>query len=186
MGKIHELSGTDFLEIIECLLNIGSRKEAEIAEIKAQLDIFRPKDASMKIIETPSHNIKGKILIVFQSKTLRDILRTLLTKSDQFDVASVDRCEDAPSACALSHPDVCVFEISKLNNLSAQIDILRDTKNASEKTALITVLYDNDVSLIREVVTAGSDDFLVKPIDTSRMIKVITDILARKINKVAV
>ena len=186
MGNIHKLSGTEILEIIESLLNMSARKEAEIAELKAQLDIFRPKDVNLRILDSPTQMVKGKVLLAFQSRTLREILKQLLASGEQFEVIAVERYEDAPSACAIQNPDICIFEITKLLNLSTQLDLIIEAKKVCEKVSIISILADNDVTLIRDVVMAGSDDFLVKPIDTTRMIKVVSDILLKKSNKVAV
>ena len=186
MTKFNELSEHEVLEIIESLMEISARKEAEIALLKAQLDIFKPKEARLRVFDESDNGIRGDILLVFQSYNLRDIIKTMFEKSKIFNVASVDRYEDAMSYCAAYHPDICVFELSGISNMESQLTVMKEMKMMLKNFSIISILPENDISMIREVVAAGSDDFLVKPIDMNRLISVINDILIKKPRKVAV
>ena len=186
MTKFNELSEHEVLEIIECLMEICARKEAEIAELKAQLDIFKPKEARLKFFEESASGIRGDILLVFQSANLRDIIKGLFEKSKIYNVAAVEGYEGILPYCATYHPDIGVFELSRIINTESQLTIMKEMKAMTKGFKLITILPENDVRLISDVVTAGSDDFLVKPIDMNRLLNVINDIVNRKREKVAV
>jgi hypothetical protein len=43
--KMTEIKRYDCLEVIESLLEMTARKESEVAELKAQLDVYKPKGA---------------------------------------------------------------------------------------------------------------------------------------------
>ncbi|MBU1023691.1 hypothetical protein KKB99_05305 [bacterium] len=60
------------------------------------------------------------------------------------------------------------------------LEILSELRARSSKVGLISVLSENDVNIIREIVTTGVDDFLVKPIDTRRLRNVILDIMRKR------
>ena len=174
-----DLKKNEFLEVIENLLAMSARKEAEVAELKAQLDVFKPKDFDLKIIE--DDNLRhGSIMLVFQSKMLADILKTMLEKTGGYDVKIVERYEDAASEFAISNSDICVIEHSPYGEGQGSVRFISELRAMSKIVGIISVMPENDVDLIREVVNAGVDDFLVKPIDTRRMTNVIYDIVAKK------
>jgi DNA-binding NtrC family response regulator len=179
---MREISKQEYLEILESLLEMTARKEAEIAELKAQLDVFKPKDIDLKIIED-TISLQGRILLIFQSRTLRDILKTMLENSGHFKVETIDRYEDASSTFAIKKPEICVLEHGSYGQFNKCIDIIREIRAMSRDVGLISVLPENDVDVIRDVVTAGVDDFLVKPIDTRRMNNVIFDIMMKRSKK---
>ncbi len=174
-----ELTLHEYLEIVESLLEMSARKEAEVAELKAQLDVFKPKDVNLSMLDDKA-DIGGKVMLVFQSKTLREILKTMLEKNCSYDVKMVDTSDDIESAFALYQPDICVIEHGGYNDTITTVETIRQLRRLSHNTGLIAVLPENDVDVIREIVTAGVDDFLVKPIDTRRMNNVIGDIILKR------
>ena len=174
-----DLTSQEYLEIVENLLSMTARKELEIAELKAQLDVFKPKNVDLQILDETS-TFQGRIMLVFQSRTLRDILKSMLEKIEYFKVDIVEQYDNALSTFALTKPDICVFEHGSYGDALNCFDIMRGIREMSKDVGLISVLPENDVEIIREVVTSGIDDFLVKPIDVHRMNKVILDIMNKR------
>lgn len=169
----------EYLEIVESLLEMSARKEAEVAELKAQLDVFKPKDVNLAMLNDMPE-IEGKVMLVFKSKTLREILKSMLEKNCSYDVKMLETNDDVESAFALYQPDICVIEHGGYNDMLSTVETIRQLRLLSHNTGLIAVLPENDVDVIREIVTAGVDDFLVKPIDTRRMNSVIGDIILKR------
>lgn len=174
-----DLKLVEYLEIFESLLEMTARKEAEIAELKAELDVFKPKDIELEVLGE-NRVAMGKVLLIFKSKTLREILKSMLEKNAVYDVKVVEPYDDVQSAYALYNPDICIIEHETHNESDHSVEIIAQLRKLSGKLGLIAVLAENDVETIRDIVTAGVDDFLVKPIDTRRMNKVIADIVLRR------
>ena len=181
-----EIKKDEYLEIVENLLEMCARREIELAELQAQLDVFKPKNVDLHVIDKDKENVHGKVLLIFESKTLRDILKTMLEKSGSYDVIVIDKYEDAPSSFALHKPDICVIEHGTYGAALRCLDIINEIRNMSTDVGLISILPENDVNTIRAAAEAGVDDFLVKPIDTLRMNHIINDILKNRRSKKAV
>lgn len=169
----------DQLEIIEHLLEMTTRREAEIAELRAQLDVYQSHEVDVEVLGDEEGKL-GKILLVFSSRTLKDIIQLMLERTGLYEVKTIDTPDEIPSAFALFRPDICIIEHGAGTMSGKTIEILADLRAKSNKVGLISVLAENDVSIIREIVTTGVDDFLVKPIDTRRMRSVILDIMRKR------
>ena len=178
------LSLNDQLEVIEHLLEMTNRREVEIADLRAQLDVYQSHNVDVEILEDGTERL-GKILLLFSSRTLKDILKMMLERTGLYEVKTIDVLEDIPSAFALFSPDICIIEHGTGNMAGKTFEILTELRSKSNKVGLISVLAENDVNMIREIVTTGVDDFLVKPIDTRRLRSVILDIMRKRSPKKA-
>ena len=107
----------------------------------------------------------------------------MLEQSGMYKVISMDYQGDIVSAFSINSPDICVLEHASYGEGIRFMEIISELRNLSREVGIISVLSENDVDLIREVVSAGVDDFLVKPIDTRRMSGVIYDILLTRQRK---
>lgn len=180
--KMIEMKKFDYLEIIESLLEMTTRKESEIAELKAQLDVYRPKGVDLALLKSPD-STTGKIMLVFHVKTLREILQGMLEQDGVYDVVGMDYYSDVISAFSLNAPDVVVLEHASYGEGMKSVEIISEIRHMARNVGIISIIPENDVGLIREIVTAGVDDFLVKPIDTRRLSGVIHDILLKRSRK---
>ncbi|MFH1515768.1 MAG: response regulator [bacterium] len=172
------LSLNEQLEVIEQLLKMTTRREAEIAQLKTQLEVYQSFDVDEEVFKDDGR--LGKILLLFSSRTIKDILQMMLERTGLYEVKTIDDLEDIPSAFALFSPDVCIIEHGSGNMSGKTLEILSGLRARSSKVGLISVLSENDVNIIREIVTTGVDDFLVKPIDTRRLRNVILDIMRKR------
>jgi PleD family two-component response regulator len=180
--KMTEIKRYDCLEVIESLLEMTARKESEVAELKAQLDVYKPKGADLTLLKSPDKTT-GKIMLVFHVKTLREILQGMLEQDGVYDVIAMDYYTDVISAFSLNAPDIVVLEHATYGEGVKSVEIISDIRQMARNVGIISIIPENDVALIREIVTAGVDDFLVKPIDTRRLSGVIHDILLKRNRK---
>ena len=104
----------------------------------------------------------------------------MLERTGLYEVQTLDTLDEIPSAFALFSPDICIIEHASGTMSGRTLDILSELRAKSNKVGLISVLAENDVSVIREIVTTGVVDFLVQPIDPRRMRSVILDIMRKR------
>jgi CheY-like chemotaxis protein len=180
--KMADMKKSDYLEIIESLLGMTARKEAEVSELKAQLDVYKPKGVDLALLKSPD-TTTGKIMLVFHVKTLREILQGMLEQDGVYEVVAMDYYTDVISAFSLNAPDIVVLEHASYGEGVRSIEIISEIRQMARNVGIISIIPENDVSLIREIVSAGIDDFLVKPIDTRRLSGVIHDILLKRSRK---
>ncbi|MBU1023692.1 hypothetical protein KKB99_05310 [bacterium] len=98
------LSLNEQLEVIEQLLKMTTRREAEIAQLKTQLEVYQSFDVDEEVFKDDGR--LGKILLLFSSRTIKDILQMMLERTGLYEVKTIDDLEDIPSAFALFSPDV--------------------------------------------------------------------------------
>jgi len=102
--KMINLSLNEQLEVIEQLLKMTTRREAEIAQLKTQLEVYQSFDVDEEVFKDDGR--LGKILLLFSSRTIKDILQMMLERTGLYEVKTIDDLEDIPSAFALFSPDV--------------------------------------------------------------------------------
>ena len=116
-------------------------------------------------------------LIVDDSKVVRMVARKILEGFD-FSISEAEHGKAAMEACRLEMPDVILLDwnMPVMNG----IDFLRELRSMGGENQPVVVLCttENDVAQISEAISAGANEYIMKPFDS--------DIIESKFTQVGV
>jgi len=103
-------------------------------------------------------------LVVDDSKVIRKVARRILEELD-FDIREAVDGQDALDACHHSLPDVVLLDwnMPVMNGL----DFLKALRASSggDKPVVVFCTTENDMSHISAAISAGADEYIMKPFD---------------------
>jgi len=116
-----------------------------------------------------------KIMIVDDAQFLRLRIANLLTKQG-YNIVEAKDGEQAIETYRMAHPDAVLMDITmpRKDGLSALAEIRKLDPRA--KVIMLSALGQQ--SMILEALKAGATDFLVKPYNSERIVKVLQKALA--------
>ncbi len=114
-------------------------------------------------------------MIVDDSRIVRKVARRIL-EGLELDVAEADDGAAALELCRKQMPDAILLDGHALYVVAA--DFLRALRreNGGTKPLVVLCTIETDVALITEAVTAGANDYLLKPYDHETLRTKLTDI----------
>ncbi len=115
----------------------------------------------------------SKIMIVDDDLTTVKLLRTLL-ELDGFDVDVANRGADVMKKAFAFHPDLFLIDYH-LTDMEG-IDILRELR-ADNTFSQTPVVMTSGMDMTKEVMGAGANEFLMKPLDPEQLPKVFKQLL---------
>lgn len=103
-------------------------------------------------------------LIVDDSRVIRRVSRQLL-EAMRFTVDEAENGLEAIGKCALAMPDVVLLDwnMPVMNGLEFLIELRKSPGGDQPKVVFCTT--ENDVELIRQAISAGADEYVMKPFD---------------------
>lgn len=103
-------------------------------------------------------------LIVDDSKVVRMVARRIL-EDLKFEILEAEDGKDAMNVCLQGMPDVILLDwnMPVMNG----IDFLRTLRDTSggDKPVVVFCTTENDMTHIREAISAGADEYIMKPFD---------------------
>lgn len=115
-----------------------------------------------------------KILLVDDSKTVHTYIKSLLDgKGYTFDSA-YDGAEAVEKSTSNEYDLIFMdIEMPKMTGLEA----LKAIRSLDSDTPIIMVTSKNTPSLIKEIITAGADEYIMKPFTEDIILRKMSDIL---------
>jgi two-component system chemotaxis response regulator CheY len=115
----------------------------------------------------------GTVLIVDDSKTSRRLLRNILEKNNFEVLGEAENGEEGWMQFRKLNPDIITMDITmpKMDGIEALSLIHRDDAHA--KVIMITAAGQNEKMV--EAIRRGAYDFITKPLDEEKVIKVMID-----------
>ena len=103
-------------------------------------------------------------LIVDDSKVVRMVARRIL-EDLKFDILEAEDGKDAMNVCLEGMPDVILLDwnMPVMNGIDF-LRALRET-NGGKDPVVIFCTTENDMTHIREAISAGADEYIMKPFD---------------------
>ncbi|SIQ95339.1 two-component system, chemotaxis family, response regulator CheY [Paenibacillus macquariensis] len=135
-------------------------------EFKTEADIER----MIKIM-------KAKILIVDDTKFMREVLRDIFVSNGYEVVAEAGDGEEAVHLFKIHKPNLVTMDITmpEMNGISALIEI----KKIDPDAIVIMCSAMAQKGLVLDAIMAGAKDFIVKPFNKDRVIETINNVLSR-------
>ena len=104
-------------------------------------------------------------LVVDDSKVIRKVARRIL-EDLEFEIAEAVDGQDAWEQCQASMPDVVLLDwnMPVMNG----IDFLRELRKlpGGDKPVVVFCTTENDIDHIQEAITAGANEYIMKPFDS--------------------
>jgi two-component system, chemotaxis family, chemotaxis protein CheY len=115
-----------------------------------------------------------KCLVVDDSRVIRKVARKLLEELD----FGVEEAEDGPAAleiCRRTMPDAILLDWN-MPTMSG-VEFLRALRRepAGEKPIVVYCASENDVTVITEAMSAGANEYVLKPFDRETMRTAFTE-----------
>ena len=119
--------------------------------------------------------MKKKILIVDRHALIRDAISYFLSGNDYIIVGSLENGILAVDFCKKNKVDLVIMDVdmSKMNGVDASINILKN--NSKQKILILT--SNEDISLVKRVLSLGVNGFLNKDSRNDELILAINSIL---------
>jgi DNA-binding response OmpR family regulator len=122
--------------------------------------------------------MKGRVLVASDDEAVARFLRQDL-ENEAYEVEVVDDGDKAMERAAATRPDLVLLDLSR--NGSDSVDVLRRIRANPPTVSMPVILLTNRSDPADKVVglTAGADDYVVKPFDTLELIARIAGTLRR-------
>ena len=103
-------------------------------------------------------------LVVDDSKVIRKVSRHILETLD-FAVDEAENGQDGLERCAQSMPDVVLLDWNMPVMTGIEFLAKLRASDGGDKPKVVFCTTENDVSHIREAISAGADEYVMKPFD---------------------
>jgi two-component system chemotaxis response regulator CheY len=117
-----------------------------------------------------------KILLVDDSRTIRNIQRNMLSSMGHTDVLEAADGVEALSTIQARRPDLVLVDWN-MPGMDG-ITLLRTIRETDKKLPLIMVTTEAEPQLVQESLTAGANDYLVKPFTAETLMEKIDQTMA--------
>lgn len=114
-----------------------------------------------------------KILIVDDSRSTRRVLEGVLRKAKFFNILLASTGEEAITICEREHPDLVLLDLIMPDQ--SGMDVLRKIGQSAKVIIVSGVGQDPIIETAKKL---GAVDYIVKPIDEEKVLKVIRHHLA--------
>jgi two-component system chemotaxis response regulator CheY len=118
-----------------------------------------------------------RILVVHESKTMRNVQKSVLAQLGHTDVDEACDGRDALDRIAAAAPDLVLIDASmrKMDGVT----FLRTLRRSDRSTPVLLIAGECDRVSVVEAVKAGATDYLVKPISPEHLGQRIAEAAAR-------
>ncbi|MEE4153535.1 MAG: response regulator [Erythrobacter sp.] len=103
-------------------------------------------------------------LIVDDSRVIRKVSRHILETLD-FTVNEAENGKEALAACETQMPDVILLDWNMPVMTGIEFITHLRKRDGGDKPKVVFCTTENDVSHIREAISAGADEYVMKPFD---------------------
>lgn len=119
-----------------------------------------------------------RLLIADDNADFRQSTNLMVSLEDDIQVVSLARDGlEAVEMAKLFQPDVAIIDVHmpRVDGLTA----IRALGNASPTTACMAMSYDGEREILRQAMTAGAREYLIKPFNTDELVNAIHRVAAR-------
>lgn len=117
----------------------------------------------------------ARVLIVDDSMFMRKVLGDILTKNGHQVVGEAQSGEEALTAIARSKPDLVTLDLVMPG--MGGMELLRKLSREPARPRVVIVSAVGQQAEIREAMTLGAADFLVKPFDEAAVVKTVSAVV---------
>ena len=103
-------------------------------------------------------------LVVDDSKVIRKVARHILETLD-FEVSEAADGREALDSCLSSVPDVILLDWNMPVMSGIEFIVQLRQREGGDKPKVVFCTTENDVAHIREAISAGADEYVMKPFD---------------------
>jgi DNA-binding NarL/FixJ family response regulator len=119
-----------------------------------------------------------RLLIADDNAEFRQSTNLMVSLEDDIRVVSMARDgQEAVELARLHQPDVAIIDVHmpRVDGLTA----IRALGNASPTTACMAMSYDGEREILRQAMTAGAREYLIKPFNTDELVNAVRRVAAR-------
>ena len=103
-------------------------------------------------------------LVVDDSKVIRKVARHIL-ESMAFEVDEAADGQEALTFCRANRPDVILLDWNMPVMSGIEFIVQLRRREGGDKPKVVVCTTENDVAHIREAISAGADEYVMKPFD---------------------
>jgi DNA-binding NarL/FixJ family response regulator len=118
-----------------------------------------------------------RLLIADDNAEFRQSTSLMVSLEDDIRVVSMARDgQEAVELARLHHPDVAIIDVHmpRVDGLTA----IRALGDASPATACMAMSYDGERDILRQAMTAGAREYLIKPFNTDELLNAVRRVAA--------
>lgn len=119
-----------------------------------------------------------RLLIADDNAEFRQSTNLMVSLEEDIRVVSMARDgQEAVEMARLHQPDVAIIDVHmpRVDGLTA----IRALGNASPSTACMAMSYDGERDILRQAMTAGAREYLIKPFNTDELVNAVRRVAAR-------
>lgn len=119
-----------------------------------------------------------RLLIADDNAEFRQSTNLMVSLEEDIRVVSLARDgQEAVEMARLHQPDVAIIDVHmpRVDGLTA----IRALGNASPSTACMAMSYDGERDILRQAMTAGAREYLIKPFNTDELVNAVRRVAAR-------
>lgn len=117
----------------------------------------------------------AKILLADDSAFMRKILINILNKEGHKDIIETENGEEAVAKFKKEKPDLVLLDI--IMEKKDGIEALKDIMKADKDAKVVMVSAVGQEQMVKEAVTAGAQDFIVKPFNAEKVVETVKKML---------
>lgn len=118
-----------------------------------------------------------RIMLIDDSKTMRNIQKSVLKQLGYSDIEEACDGQDAMSKVAAFQPDLCLVDWN-MPNMDG-LSFVKAFRQQNKTTPLIMVTTEAEKSRVIEAIKAGVNNYVVKPFTPDLLSERITETLAK-------
>jgi len=118
-----------------------------------------------------------RIMLIDDSKTMRNIQRSVLKQLGYTEIEEACDGQDALSKVAAFNPDLCLVDWN-MPNMDG-LSFVKAYRQTNKETPLIMVTTEAEKSRVIEAIKAGVNNYVVKPFTPDLLSERITETLAK-------
>ncbi|QEP43973.1 response regulator [Ectothiorhodospiraceae bacterium BW-2] len=125
-----------------------------------------------------------KIVLADDEESMRSLLDNMLRK---LSCEVADTAKDGRSALAAFQkyrPDILLLDISMPGEMSG-LDVLKAVRAESPESHVVIVSGETKADLVRQIISAGANGFIVKPFSFERLIKMLEEYRKKRLSSKA-
>ncbi len=159
----------DSVEFSEAI--VKWRKTLGIETDAKPLEFLSPQPSKDAPQDSDTHVVGRSVLVVDDVPHIRSMIKSALKMNGYFVIAEADEGTKAVSLFTELQPDYVLMDI-EMKGMNG-LDALRQIRSFNKKVPVIIMTGNPDKDYLIEAMNYGSADFIVKPVDVNRLIKVM-------------
>jgi CheY-like chemotaxis protein len=176
--EAHTLAGgaaTAGLDRVEALARTleAALKEGDEDDVARTLGLFRAE------LDAVGAQPRGTVLCIEDDPTSRLLVERVVARRPRMILATAATGEEGLAHAFENPPDVVLLDL-RLPDLSGD-EVLRRLKERPETARSRVIVLSAEAHALRrdELLAAGADDYLTKPIDVTRLLEILDDVVDR-------